>query len=31
LALYLACKQAKEEDDFLTEEEAKAFIKALPQ
>jgi hypothetical protein len=31
LALYLACKQAKEEDDFLTEEEVQAFINALPQ
>jgi hypothetical protein len=31
LALYLACKEAKEEDDFLTEEEAQAFIKTLPQ
>lgn len=31
LALYLACKQVKEEDDFLSEEEKKAFINSLPQ
>lgn len=26
LAFYLACKQAKDENEFLTEEEQKAFI-----
>jgi hypothetical protein len=31
LALYLACKEAKDENEFLTEDEAKAFIDNLPQ
>jgi hypothetical protein len=31
LVLYLACKETKEENDFLTEEEAQVFIKTLSQ
>jgi len=31
LALYLACKEAKDENEFLTEDETKAFIDNLPQ
>ncbi len=30
-ALYLACKEAKEENEFLTDTEAQAFIESLPQ
>ncbi len=30
-ALYLACQQAKEENDFLTEQEAQDFVDHLPQ
>jgi hypothetical protein len=30
-AIYLACQQAKQENDFLTEDEAKDFIDRLPQ
>ncbi len=30
-ALYLACKEAKEENEFLTDTEAQAFINSLPQ
>jgi hypothetical protein len=30
-ALYLACRQAKEEDEFLTEQETQDFINRLPQ
>lgn len=31
LALYLACKEAKEQNEFLAEDQAKAFIANLPQ
>ena len=31
LALYLMSKQAKDENEFLTEDETKAFIDSLPQ
>ncbi|MEI6707925.1 MAG: hypothetical protein WCK96_12420 [Methylococcales bacterium] len=31
LALYLACKEAKDENEFLTEEETTDFINSLPQ
>lgn len=31
LALYLACKEAKDENEFLTEDETKFFIDNLPQ
>ncbi len=31
LALYLACKEAKDENEFLTEEETTDFINRLPQ
>lgn len=31
VALYLACKEAKEENDFLTNDEEIAFISSLPQ
>ncbi|MDD5578863.1 MAG: hypothetical protein PHY16_06220 [Methylobacter sp.] len=31
LALYLACQEAKDENEFLTEDETKAFIENLPQ
>lgn len=31
LALYLACKEAKDQNEFLTEDETKAFIANLPQ
>jgi hypothetical protein len=31
LALYLACKEAKDENEFLTDDEAKEFIDSLPQ
>ena len=31
LALYLMCKQAKDENEFLTEGETRAFIDSLPQ
>lgn len=31
LALYLACQEAKDENDFLTEDETTAFINSLPQ
>lgn len=31
LALYLACKDAKDENDFLTECETLDFINSLPQ
>lgn len=31
LALYLACKDAKDENDFLTESETLDFINSLPQ
>ncbi|MCX7068930.1 MAG: hypothetical protein NTW85_14720 [Methylococcales bacterium] len=31
LALYLACKEAKDENEFLTEEETADFINSLPQ
>lgn len=30
-SLYLACKEAKEENEFLTDIEAQAFINHLPQ
>ena len=30
LALYLACKEAKDENEFLTEEETTDFINSLP-
>lgn len=31
LAFYLACKQAKDEDDFLSESETQAFMDHLPR
>jgi hypothetical protein len=31
LALFLACQEAKDENEFLTEDETKAFIDSLPQ
>jgi hypothetical protein len=31
LALYLACKETKDENEFLTEEETTDFINRLPQ
>ncbi len=31
LALYLACQQAKDENNFLSEAEAEDFINSLPQ
>jgi hypothetical protein len=31
LALYLACQQAKNENEFLSDEESRAFIAGLPQ
>ncbi|MEE7625983.1 hypothetical protein V3O24_07400 [Methylobacter sp. Wu8] len=31
LGLYLACKQAKDENEFLNDQEAQAFIQSLPQ
>jgi hypothetical protein len=31
LAFYLACKDTKEENDFLTDSEVQAFINNLPQ
>ena len=31
LSLYLACQQAREENEFLTKDEADAFINTLPQ
>ena len=31
LALYLACQQAKKEDEFSTEQETQDFINSLPQ
>lgn len=31
LALYLACQQAKDENEFLSDEESQAFIANLPQ
>lgn len=31
LSLYLACRKAKEENEFLSDEEALTFIAALPQ
>lgn len=31
LALYLACKAVKDENDFLTNDETTAFINSLPQ
>lgn len=31
LALYLACQQARHENDFLTDDEARDFINHLPQ
>ncbi len=31
LALYLACKEAKDENEFLTEDETTDFINSLPQ
>jgi hypothetical protein len=31
LALYLTCQQARQENDFLSDEEAKGFINRLPQ
>ncbi|HBA65312.1 MAG TPA: hypothetical protein DCZ48_03890 [Methylococcaceae bacterium] len=31
LALYLACKEAKEENEFLSDAEAQAFINSLPK
>lgn len=30
LALYLACKEAKDENEFLTEDEVTDFINSLP-
>ena len=30
LALYLACQQAKEENEFLSDDEVADFIKSLP-
>lgn len=30
-ALYLECKEAKEENEFLTDTQAQAFIEKLPQ
>jgi uncharacterized protein len=30
-AIYLACQQAKQENEFLTDDEAKDFISCLPQ
>ena len=31
LALFLACREAKDENEFLTVDETKAFIDSLPQ
>ena len=31
LALYLACQEATDENEFLTADETKAFIDSLPQ
>lgn len=31
LAFYLACKAAKDENEFLSEAETQAFINSLPQ
>lgn len=31
LAFYLDCKQAKDENDFLSENEAQTFIQSLAQ
>lgn len=31
LALYLACQEAKHENEFLTADETKAFTDSLPQ
>jgi hypothetical protein len=31
LALYLACREAKDENEFLSDDEAKNFIDSLPQ
>lgn len=31
LTLFLACQEAKDENEFLTEDETKAFIDSLPQ
>jgi hypothetical protein len=31
LALYEACREAKDEDDFLTDDEKNAFLASLPQ
>jgi hypothetical protein len=31
LAFYLACQQAKDEDNFFREAESQAFINSLPQ
>lgn len=31
LSLYLACQQAKDENSFLSDEEAESFINSLPQ
>jgi hypothetical protein len=31
LAFYLACQQAKDENEFLSDEDSQAFIASLPQ
>ena len=31
LAFYLACRQAKDENEFLSDSESQDFIKSLPQ
>lgn len=31
LVLYIACQEAKDENEFLTEDEATDFINSLPQ
>ena len=31
LALYAACREAKDENDFLTEDEQNSFLASLPQ
>ncbi len=31
VALFLACQQAKQENDFLSDEDSLAFIENLPQ
>lgn len=31
LVFYLACRQAKAENDFLSDEDAQAFLEKLPQ